>query len=187
MAYTDVKFKFKSVGKNVEIGSNVYFRYPELVSIGDNVIIDDFSYFSTSLDIGNFVHIGPHCSVIGGKGSKLVMRDFSGLSAGCRVICSSDDYNSALTNPSVPAEFRGLSKSGVVELKKHAVLGTNTIVHPKVTIAEGSATGSGSVVLSDLEEWSIYVGSPVRKISERDRESILSMEKKFLESFSTKN
>jgi acetyltransferase-like isoleucine patch superfamily enzyme len=182
MAYTDVKFKFKSVGKNVEIGSNVYFRYPELVSLGDNVIIDDFCYFTTSLDIGNFVHIGPHCSVIGGKDSKLIMRDFSGFSAGCRIICSSDDYTTGLTNPCIPQKYRSSGKSGIVELKKHAVLGTNTIIQPHVTLEEGAATGSGTLVRENLDPWSIYVGSPARKINKRDRESILTSEKEFIES-----
>jgi galactoside O-acetyltransferase len=105
MAFTDLKFKFKKIGNNVEIGSNVYFRYPELVEIGDNVIIDEFCYFTTALNIGNYVHIGPHCTSIGGRNSKLIMSDFSGLSAGCRIICGSDDYKNGLTNPNIPNEF----------------------------------------------------------------------------------
>ena len=49
MGYTDVEYKFKKIGKNVQIGKNVYFRYPEEVEIGDNVIIDEFCYFTTKL------------------------------------------------------------------------------------------------------------------------------------------
>src|ERR1035437_7611191 len=102
MAYTDLNCKFKKIGKNVEIGRNVYFRYPDLIEIGDNVIIDDFCYFTAALQIESFIHIGPHCSIIGGKLGKLIMENFSGLSAGCRIICSSDDYlGSGLTNPTI--------------------------------------------------------------------------------------
>ena len=37
----------KYCGKNVIIGKTVRIRYPHLVSIGDNCIIDDFTYIST--------------------------------------------------------------------------------------------------------------------------------------------
>ena len=36
--------QLKKIGKNVIIGKTVRIRYPELVEIGDNVIIDDFTY-----------------------------------------------------------------------------------------------------------------------------------------------
>lgn len=182
MAYTDLLFKFKKIGRNVQIGENVYFRYPELVEIGDNVIIDDFCYFTTALYVGDYVHIAPHCTCIGGKNSKLVMSDFSGLSAGCRIICGSDDYNTGLTNPNIPAQFRGKTTIGEVFIGKHAVLGTNTIVHPLVKINEGAATGSLTLVTKDLEAWSIFIGSPARKIKDRDMENIISLEKAFLKS-----
>ena len=47
----------KKCGKNVIIGKTARIRYPELVSIGDNVIIDDFCYISTELQIKSNVHI----------------------------------------------------------------------------------------------------------------------------------
>jgi len=166
----------------VHIGANVYFRYPELVEIGNNVIIDEFCYFTTSLSIGNYVHIAPHCTCIGGKNTKLIMADFSGLSAGCRIICGSDDYLTGLTNPNIPAKFRGTTKIGDIYIGKHAVLGTNTVVHPLVRINDGAATGSLTLVLKDLEPWSIYIGSPAKKIKEREKESILKLENDFLNS-----
>lgn len=180
MSYTDLKYKFKSLGKNVHIGSNVYFRYPELIEIGDNVIIDDFCYFTTALSLGNFVHIGPHCTCIGGRSSKLVMKDFSGLSAGCRVICGSDDYITGLTNPNIPVQFRGESKIGEIVIGKHAVLGTNTVIHPLVNIGEGAATGSLTLVTKDLDEWSIYLGAPAKKFKDRDKLNIVKLEQEFL-------
>ena len=47
----------KKCGDNVIIGKTVRIRYPHLVEIGDNVIIDDFTYISTSLKISSYVHI----------------------------------------------------------------------------------------------------------------------------------
>lgn len=180
MAYTDLNYKFKKIGKNVEIGRNVYFRYPELVEIGDNVIIDEFCYFTTALSICDYVHIAPHCSIIGGKTSKLILSSFSGLSAGCRIICGSDDYLTGLTNPNIPMIFRGKTKSTEIFIGKHAVLGTNTIVHPGIRIGEGVATGSGTLVTRNLDDWQIYIGSPAKIYKSRDKENILQKESEFL-------
>jgi galactoside O-acetyltransferase len=43
------------------------------------------------------------------------------------------------------------------------------VVHPNVRIGEGAIIGSNSLVLKDVEPWSINVGSPCRKIGERPK------------------
>ena len=53
----------KKCGKNVIIGKTVRIRNPEKVTIGDNVIIDDFTYISGEVNIGNFVHIAASCTI----------------------------------------------------------------------------------------------------------------------------
>ena len=40
---------------------------------------------------------------------------------------------------------------------------------PGVTIGEGALVGSNAFVNKDLEPWGIYVGSPVKKIGEREK------------------
>ncbi len=180
MGYTDIEWKFHSIGKNVQIGKNVYIRYPELVDIGDNVIIDDFSYFTTAMSIGNNVHIGPHCSCIGGKSAKLIMQDFSGMAAGVRLICNSDDFRKGLTGPTIPPEYRkALCAGGFICICEHGLLGTGSVVHPNVTIEKGAATGSMALVLHDLEPWTIYAGIPATILGRRDKFSILDEEARY--------
>ena len=58
---------------------------------------------------------------------------------------------------------------GIVTIGKDAFVGTNVVVHPNVTIGEGAVIGSNSLVLKDVEPWSINVGSPCRKIGVRPR------------------
>jgi hypothetical protein len=43
-------------------------------------------YISTEATIGNYAHIAPYTVIIGGIMSKLVMEDFSGIAAGCKII-----------------------------------------------------------------------------------------------------
>ncbi len=183
MGYTDIKYKFKSIGKNVEIGQNVYFRYPDKVEIGDNVIIDDFCFFSTSVKLGSNIHISPMCSIIGGRNSELIMGDYSGMAAGTRVICASDDFvNGPFTNPTIPIEFRPNCKISKVVFEKHTLSGTNTVIHPGVVLKEGSVTGSMTLVSKDLDEWGVYVGIPARRIKDRPKNYIKEYEQKYIDS-----
>jgi acetyltransferase-like isoleucine patch superfamily enzyme len=173
--------KFKYIGKHVEIGEFVKIISPEKIEIDDYSRIDDFSILvgGSGIKIGKFVHISSYSSVIGG--GELVMEDFSGLSAGCRIITGSDDYKGrCLTNPCTPLKYRSYAYKGKILIKKHAILGTNTIVHPNITIGEGVATGSATVVNKDLEPWTIYVGAPAKAIKERQRDIIPQLEKELM-------
>ena len=171
--------RLRRCGRDVRIASNVIIKYPELVSVGDHVAIDDFCYITTALEIGDYVHIAALCSIIGGKESRCVMKDFSGLSAGCRIICASEDYlGSGLTNPTVPIEYRAKVHTSTVTLEKHAVLGTSCVVHPGVIVGEGAAVGSCSLVTKNLDPWRVYTGMPARPRGPRESAGILELEKR---------
>ncbi|MGI8633881.1 MAG: hypothetical protein ACR2KZ_00620, partial [Segetibacter sp.] len=69
--------KLKHCGKNVIIGKTARIRYPELVSIGDNCIIDDFTYISTCLELTENVHISSGTKIIGGRNATVFFDQFS--------------------------------------------------------------------------------------------------------------
>ncbi len=143
------------------------------LSIGDHSQIDDFAFLNAGklCRIGRFVHIASFVSVIGG--GEFTIDDFSGLSAGCRVITGSDDYTGPfLTNPTVPPEFANPRLSHV-RIGRHVIVGTNAVIFPGVTIGEGAAIGACAVVRRDVPPWGVYTGDPLRKIWERDRDAIL--------------
>ncbi len=166
-----------SCGDDVRISGTVVIKHPELVRIGNHVAIDDYCCITTALDIGDYVHIGPLCTITGGRAALCTMQDFAGLAAGCRLICASDDYlGSGLTNPTIPPAYRADVYTASVTLEKHAVLGTNTVVHPGVTIAEGAAVGSCSLVTRDLEPWGVYAGVPAKLRKPRSRDRVLELE-----------
>lgn len=169
--------RLRSCGVDVRIAKNVTIKYPHLVSIGNHVAIDDFCYISTALEVGDYVHIAPLCSIIGGQASLCVVGDFVGLSAGCRIICASDDYlGSGLTNPTIPELYHATIHRSDVILEKHALLGTNCVVHPGVVIGEGSAVGSCSLITKSLDSWCVYAGIPAKLRRPRDRDRILQFE-----------
>ncbi len=154
----------------------------EVFHVGAHSQIDDFVFLNigTECRIGRNVHIASFCSIIGG--GTFLMDDFSGLSAGCRMVTGSDDFTGPwLTNPTVPSEFTNVRRS-TIHLKRHAVLGTNVIVFPGVTIGEGAAVGAGAIVRKDLQPWTIYAGTNPKPVGKRDQVDITALEQKYLES-----
>ncbi len=165
--------KIYPLAKIIHDGSNF--------ALGEHSQIDDFAFVNAgkACRIGRFVHIASFVSIIGG--GEFFIDDFAGLSTGCRVITGTDDYTGPfLTNPTVPREFTHYLISRVT-IEKHAIIGTNAVIFPGVTVGEGAAVGACAVVRKDLPPWGVYVGEPLRKIGERDRAAILGKARLLLE------
>jgi acetyltransferase-like isoleucine patch superfamily enzyme len=167
---------FKNIGQDVIVWPMARIVSPEVISIGNSVIIDDFVFLmgGKGTAIGSFVHIGSFTSITGG--GELIMEDFSGLSGGIRVYTGNEDYSGkSMTNPTIPYPYRVPIRS-FVHIKKHAIIGANSVVLPGVTIGEGAAIGANSLVTKNCKPWTIYVGSPARELKPRPRERILELE-----------
>ncbi|MDP0590109.1 MAG: acyltransferase [Candidatus Endonucleobacter bathymodioli] len=168
---------FKSLGRDVKISKKAIFYEYEKIEIGDFSRIDDLCIVSGNVKIGRFVHVGV-CSRLSGSMAGLTLKDFSGVSYNCTLIANSDDYSGEfMTNPCIPMEYVKYIAEPVV-LERHALLGSHCLVTPGVTIAEGTAVGGMSLVLKDTDAWSIYVGTPAKRLKER-KKNILELEKEF--------
>jgi galactoside O-acetyltransferase len=150
----------------------------ENIHFGENVIIDDFVliYARKPISIGSYVHIGAFSSISGGE--EVVMEDFSGLSMGCRIFTGSEDFcRGGFGNPTIPEEFRNVSRAPV-RLGRFAVIGANSVILPGVTVGEGATVGACSVVSRDLDPWGIYIGN--RCVGQRNREGVLENYNRFM-------
>lgn len=168
---------FKEIGDDVEIFEPISLIDKSKFTIKNKVRLSEFSIISggDGIYIGNFVHVANHVSIVGG--GVCVLEDFVGICAGVRIITGSDDIvGKGIPSPMVPAKFRSFYRSHVI-CKKHSFIGTNVIIHPGVTIGEGTVVASGSLVTKNLDPWSIYMGSPAVKVKSRDSAIILQMEK----------
>lgn len=175
----DYKKKLKKIGEDVRISDLSVISRPELVEIGDHVAIDMWTYISTKAILGNYIHIAPSVSIIGGEPALIVMEDFTNIGSGCRIICATDDFNQGLISPVVPIEHRTVINKPVI-FKKFSTLGVNCTVLPGVTLGEGSIVGAGSVVTKNTEPWTIYAGSPAKPIKKRDSKRIIESAKKLM-------
>lgn len=169
--------EFLTQGRNVTVWPLAKIISPEVIKVGNNVIIDDFVFLmgGRSTTIGNYVHIASFASITGG--GDFCMGDFSGLSSGVRVFTGHEDYRGGImTNPCVPEPYRKAHRL-FVNIGKHAVIGANAVILAGVSIGEGCAVGAGSLVKNDLPPWTICVGTPARPIKDRPRDVILQYER----------
>ena len=172
--------QLRRCGSNVTIGKTVRIRYPELVEIADNVIIDDFSYISTALVIDGHVHISAGAKIIGGKTAIVRFESFSTLAPNVVLAAGSDDYIAGVATPMVPKEYKGNAVIGSIAIGRHCIVGAGTVVLPNVRMHEGAAVGALSLVKGDLEPWTLYAGIPAKPLRQRDRDRILSLEMQYL-------
>jgi dTDP-4-amino-4,6-dideoxy-D-glucose acyltransferase len=173
MFYTKEKLNemgFKSIGENVLISDKSSIYGVKNIEIGSNVRIDDFCIISAGengIKIGNYVHIACYSSLIGQ--SKIFMDDFSGLSSKVSIYSSSDDYSgNFLTNPTISSEFTNVI-SEPVNIGKHVIVGTGSVILPGVTLKNGVAVGALSLVTKSFEEYQIIGGSPAKFIKDRNK------------------
>lgn len=171
--------ELKACGKNVIIGKTVRIRYPELVEIGDNVIIDDFTYISTSLKLHNNVHISSGCKIIGGKNACVEMCEFSTLAPNVVLSAGSDDYLTGIATPMVPIEYKGDVRIGKIILNKHCIVGSGSVVLPDVIFEQGACLGALSLANKNLSEYTLFAGIPAKKIKLRNKVEIENLEKKY--------
>lgn len=158
---------FKSVGQNVLISRLAQFYMIENIELGNNIRIDDFSILSGRIKLNDNVHISAYCALYGKY--EIELKEYTGLSPRCTIFSASDDFSGDyLIGPMVNQKYTNLN-SGKILIKKYTQLGCNCVVLPNITIEEGVAVGAMSLVNKDLEEWSIYVGIPVRFIKHRSK------------------
>jgi acetyltransferase-like isoleucine patch superfamily enzyme len=167
----------KSCGEDVFISRNVEIRRPNLVDVGSHIAIDSGFYCTVKTLIGDFIHIGPYVTVIGGEKAFLQMIGFNTIGAGSRILCASDEFLGAGLVGISPPEYRDNIIYAPVVFKMFASTGSNVVVHPGVTFAEGSVVGSCSLVTKDTEPWTIYYGIPALPIKARPKKRMIEAAK----------
>ena len=137
------KARLQRLGKGAKILPTVFFKYPEMIQIGDNSFINHLCSVWASpggpITIGSNVLLGPCASIISsnhGVARGQLIRDQPGNDA---PISIGDDV----------------------------WLGANVVVTAGVSIGDGAVVGAGAVVTTDLPPMSICAGVPARVIGYR--------------------
>lgn len=161
---------FGKIGKNVLISKNANFYNPQNIFLSDNVRIDDFCILSAGsrISIGSYVHISAFVALFGGSGIKI--GNFCSISSFSAIYSESDDFSgNSLVNPWFSREFKPGYKAGCITMENFSIIGANCTLMPGISLGEGTAIGSNSLVNADCEGWNIYLGIPAKRIRKRSK------------------
>ncbi len=167
------------IGKDVFIDTKVNITRKDLVKIGNHVAIDYGFHCTTSLNIGDYTHIGPHVTCIGGRNGNLTLKGFNNIMAGARIVCGSDRFDdSGLFGALIPDELKGRQIIKPIIMEEFSNVGSNAIIMPGSTLRKGVLVTAGSLLIGDTEEWGIYKGNPAVLIKKIDGSKIIKNAKK---------
>lgn len=173
--------EFKWIGKDCKISDWARFYSPEKITIGNNTRIDDFCMMSggEGITLGDYVHIACGVYMYGGGG--IIIEDFVGISTHVNIWSQSDDFTGhSMFCPQIPEKFKPRLRKEQVIIRKQVLIGCGVSVLPGVTFGEGSIVGAHSLVTKDTLPWSLYVGTPAKKIADVSQD-MLKLRKQFLE------
>ena len=164
----NVKDKLRYCGKDVRIYNLAKIINPQFACIDDHAIILDFTFIDAkeSFKLGKYSCITWHCLIEGWANVSIGDRCFIG--PGTKILGSTYEFNGYYTCEHLP-EGTHDTRFGDITICNDAYIGANSVVMPGVTIGEGALVGSNAFVNKDLEPWGIYVGTPCKKIGERQR------------------
>ena len=128
-----------TLGKNVLIGNYVRFQAIN-IRVGEHSQIGHNNYFYGDISIGRFFMSGPNVCIMAG--------------------------NHGMEVNGVPM-VRQLTNSKGIRIGDDVWVGCNVAILDGVHIGDGAVIGAGSVVLRDIEPYTIYAGNPAKKIKDR--------------------
>ncbi len=173
------EMKFKSLGRDVKISDKASIYNPELMDIGDHSRIDDFCILSGKVALGRYCHVTPMCLIAGGHPG-VELKNFCTLAYGVKIFAQSDDYSGeTMVNSLVSRKYKREHFAAVL-LERQVIIGTNSVVFPGVTVAEGCAIGAMTLVTESTDPWGVYVGSPARWLKAR-KQDLNELEHRFLQ------
>ena len=165
-------------GDDVRIDDDVVIKQDTVID-GSHVAIDKGVYCTTNIVIGDYVHIGPYVTIIGGKNANFITKGFNNIMAGARIICGSDRFDdSGIGGAMIPSEYKCKQIIEPVIMEEFSNIGTNAIVMAGSTLRKGVLLTAGSLLIGDTEEWGVYKGNPAVLVKKIDGTKIMEIGKK---------
>jgi acetyltransferase-like isoleucine patch superfamily enzyme len=148
-------------------------------TLGNHIAIDKGVYSTVKCKIGDYTHISPYVTIIGGKDGYFECAGFNNIMGGARIICGSDRFDdSGLFGALIPKKFKGKQIIEPVIMEEFSNVGTNAIVLPGSRLRKGVLLTAGSLLMGDTEEWGVYKGNPAILVKKIDGTNIINLSKK---------
>lgn len=172
---------FKKIGKGIIFGRDLTIRHPDKITLGENVVIDDYTLLDgrgagdEGVTIGDhtiigrnvIIHskVGPiaiasNCnigtfSVIVAQGGVKIGK-WVQIAGGCKISGGLFKTDNSENNPFPYSRY----SKGPIEIGSKCFIGSSVQITDGVSIGSGSMIGSGSIVMSNIPENSIYMPKP---------------------------
>lgn len=142
-----LKKYFKRCGRNLKLADHVTIQNPNLLSLGNDVIIVK----NVFINAGGGVDIGDNCGI--GPYSKIW------------------SVNHVFESLDVRIWDQGWTRAPV-NIENDVWIGAGAIILPGVTIGKHSVIGAGSVIPKSVPPFSVVVGNPGRIVGTRNKDEL---------------
>jgi len=186
-----IRIKLKSNRGLIFCGKSVTVEHAYMIETGSNLILEDFVYINAlsekGIRLGNNITIG-RCTtitctgVIANKGVGLSIGNNSAIGSysyigargeikigndvimGPMVTIFSENHN--YENSDLPIRKQGESRKGII-IEDDCWIGTGSTILDGVIVGQGSVIAARSVVIKDVEAYSVVAGAPAQQIKRR--------------------
>ena len=180
---------FKKIGRGVIFGRNMTIRHPRKITIGLNVVFDDFSVIDAKgksnrgITIEDNVVIGRN-SVLSCKGGDISVGKFSNIGSnnslfsesvlkiGQYVFTAGHVYmvaggNHAFARRDIPIWKQPTESKGGIIIEDDVWIGASCTIVDGVKIRKGAILGAASLAHKKIPPYSIALGNPATVIKKR--------------------
>ncbi|MDR2409204.1 MAG: acyltransferase [Bacteroidales bacterium] len=118
--------------------------------------------------IGEDVHINPGVQIVIDYPDEapLVLHDRVAIAPNVIFICNSGPMQNSILQTNCDYAKNSLIIKGKIEIGNDSWIGAGVIILPGVTIGAGVIIGANSVMKSDAPPYTVWAGSPARKIKD---------------------
>ena len=138
--------------------------YNSIKAKGYNLI----SYISSKACVANNVKIGDNCFIQEGN----IIHPFCKI--GNNIVLFSNNlvaHHGIVKDHVTFGSHVAMASNSIIE--ENSFLGINSTIRNNIIIAKGTLVGIASVITKNTEEWSIYMGSPAKKIGKNSSKKFL--------------
>jgi len=168
------KRRLGAMGEDCFVDTGVTIMGAKNVFLGNNIHLDErisILCMEGQIVIKDFVHIAANC-LLQGKGV-IEIGNYCAISAGTMMYSSSnyylDEHGNKITGSAMAPKWMQRIIKGKISMQDYSFVSVNCAILPNVVIGKHSLVGANSVVNKDVEEYTVVVGSPAKKIKEINR------------------
>lgn len=161
-------WRFRHLGKGVNIYQPTIILKPEMVSLGDGCRLDSFCKVEggQGVTIGEHVHIASFSHINGG-GGEVFFGAHSGCASGAKIAGGYPDLTYLHISAAEPPELCHVIRHRTI-IGEYVVIFSNAVISPGVTVGDGAIVAAGAVVIRDVEPFAIVGGVPAKMIGKRE-------------------